>query len=295
MRGNLPARRRPRASRSGSPQPAPCRRSWCGTMESDSTWITPKGYSCHSGDCTESGSFRGPESGSRPRSASWLDTAVGSGPKVESEKVRHSSSRCLRNYNIHRNGVVPPSAIMDRGNRPGEVSSGEAPPRGTSSLRLDRFQRTGEMGRRIAEFDWTTTSLGAIESWPRSFQSTIATLLGSRYPMILVWGEELLQFYNDAYIGVIGNKHPEALGITVRETMAESWDTIGPMIAEVMATGIPNWVPANCLPLVRSGYLEESYFSLSCSAVDDDDGEIRGMLCVCSEVTEQVVNARRGD
>ncbi|HZJ67123.1 MAG TPA: histidine kinase dimerization/phospho-acceptor domain-containing protein, partial [Kofleriaceae bacterium] len=182
---------------------------------------------------------------------------------------------------------------MDRGNRPGEVSSGEAPPRGTSSLRLDRFQRTGEMGRRIAEFDWTTTSLGAIESWPRSFQSTIATLLGSRYPMILVWGEELLQFYNDAYIGLIGNKHPEALGITVRETMAESWDTIGPMIAEVMATGIPNWVPANCLPLVRSGYLEESYFSLSCSAVDDDDGEIRGMLCVCSEVTEQVVNARR--
>ena len=54
-------------------------------------------------------------------------------------------------------------------------------------LRLDRFQRTGEMGRRIAEFDWTATPLGRMEHWPRSLQSTIATLLGSRYPMTLLW------------------------------------------------------------------------------------------------------------
>ena len=44
---------------------------------------------------------------------------------------------------------------------------------------------------------------------------------------------------------------------------------------------------------MRAGYLEESYFSLSYSAVDDDEGVIRGMLCVCSEVTEQIVSARR--
>ena len=132
-----------------------------------------------------------------------------------------------------------------------------------------------------------------MEHWPRSFQSTIATLLGSRYPMILLWGEELLQFYNDAYIGLLGVKHPEALGRSIRETLAESWNAIGPMISAVMTTGIPNWVPAHMLPLLRSGYLEESYFSLSYSAVDDDNGEIRGVLCVCSEVTEQVMNARR--
>jgi hypothetical protein len=65
------------------------------------------------------------------------------------------------------------------------------------------------------------------------------------------------------------------------------------MIREVMSSGIPNWVPAQQLPLMRYGYLEESYFSLSYSAVDDDEAVIRGMLCVCSEVTEQVVSARR--
>ena len=160
-------------------------------------------------------------------------------------------------------------------------------------LRLDRFQRTGEMGRRIAEFDWKNTPLGALEDWPRSLQSTIAILLGSRYPMCLAWGKDLLLFYNDAYIGLLGAKHPEALGRSLRETLSELWDSIGAMVSAVMSTGVAFWVPGYGVPMWRHGYLEESYFSASCSAVDDDAGEIGGMLCVCSEITEQVVSERR--
>jgi signal transduction histidine kinase len=60
-----------------------------------------------------------------------------------------------------------------------------------------------------------------------------------------------------------------------------------------MSTGVPNWVPAQLLELNRSGFTEEAYFSLSYSAVEDDAGVIQGMLCVCSEVTEQVLGERR--
>jgi signal transduction histidine kinase len=150
-----------------------------------------------------------------------------------------------------------------------------------------------EMHRRIDEFDWAKTSMGPRQVWPQSLSSTIKTLLGSRYPMVLLWGPKLIQIYNEAYIKLIGDKHPEALGRSIRETQAESWEVIGPMIHEVMSKGVPNWVPAQCLPLERSGYREESYFSLSYSPVDDDQGEITGMLCVCSEVTEQVLGERR--
>src|SRR6185503_4449089 len=258
-------------------------------MALDSTWNTSTSYSRHSAGCTVNESFREPVSDSRPRSALSLATAAGSGPRAESGKVRHSSSHSRPKRNIYRNRVVPLWPSMDPGIVPGGVAPGEATPLGTGSLRLDRFQRTGEMGRRIAEFDWATTSLGPMEHWPRSFQSTVATILGSRYPMVLMWGKELLQFYNDAYIGLIGGKHPEALGASIRVTHEEVWDKISVMLAEVMTTGIPNWIPSYQLALVRSGYLEEAYFSLSCSAVDDDNGEIGGLLCVCSEVTEQVV------
>jgi signal transduction histidine kinase len=155
------------------------------------------------------------------------------------------------------------------------------------------FAGRSEMHERVSALNWAATPVGPVESWPQSLRATIKTLLGSRYPMILLWGPELIQIYNEAYIGLIGDKHPGALGRSIRETQAESWEVIGPMIHEVMSTGIPNWVPAQMLPLERSGYREESYFSLSYSAVDDDEGRITGMLCVCSEVTQQILGERR--
>ncbi|MBD1824116.1 response regulator [Cyanobacteria bacterium FACHB-DQ100] len=159
--------------------------------------------------------------------------------------------------------------------------------------RTSPFPKFGEMGTRMQAMEWAQTPVGAVESWSQSLKSTVRTLLGSRYPMILLWEQELIQIYNDAYINLIGTKHPYALGRSIRETQAESWDVIGPMITEVMTTGVPNWVEDQMLAVNRSGYNEEAHFSLSYSAVEDDAGAIRGMLCVCSEVTQQVLGERR--
>ncbi|WP_313931804.1 MULTISPECIES: response regulator [Nostoc] len=158
---------------------------------------------------------------------------------------------------------------------------------------LDPFPGSGEMRERIRNFDWASTSVGSIETWPQSLKSTIRTLLRSRYPMILLWGEDLIQIYNDAYTSLIGAKHPLALGHSIRETQSESWDVIGPMITEVMTKGVPNWVEDQMLVVNRADYNEEAHFSLSYSAVEDDEGVIKGMLCVCSEVTQQVLGERR--
>ena len=94
----------------------------------------------------------------------------------------------------------------------------------------DPFPGPGEMRARMRVLDWTATPLGPVEGWPQSLRSTVKTLLASRYPMILVWGPHLVQIYNDAYSELIGHKHPEALGIDIRVTLAEAWDTLGPMI-----------------------------------------------------------------
>ncbi|WP_243147048.1 ATP-binding protein [Scytonema sp. UIC 10036] len=142
-------------------------------------------------------------------------------------------------------------------------------------------------------FDWASTPVGPIETWSQSLKSNVKTLLASRYPMVLIWGSHLIQFYNDAYSKLIGDKHPSALGTDIRITLAEAWDTLGPMIDEVMATGVANWVSAQMLVLERSGYREESYFSLSHAPAEDDTEQIVGMFCVCSEVTQQVLGERR--
>ena len=159
--------------------------------------------------------------------------------------------------------------------------------------RTDPFPGKSEMAARMRAFDWKQTPVGPLELWPQSLRSTVRTLLDSRYPMILLWAQELAQIYNDAYTSLIGAKHPGALGRSIKETQSESWDTIGPMIGEVMTTGVPIWVEDQMLAVNRAGYNEEAHFSLSYSAVEDDEGAIRGMLCVCSEVTRQVLGERR--
>ncbi len=83
------------------------------------------------------------------------------------------------------------------------------------------------MGQRISAFDWSRTSLGPTEQWPQSLRSLVKTLLVSRYPMVLTWGPDNTQFYNDAYSKLIGDKHPTALGHDIRMSLAEAWGTLG--------------------------------------------------------------------
>lgn len=75
------------------------------------------------------------------------------------------------------------------------------------------LQGDGEMAALIRNFDWSRTSIGMSELWPHSLRTILNMMLASKFPMFLFWGEDLLQFYNDAYRPSLGNegKHPNAL------------------------------------------------------------------------------------
>src|SRR5512145_3345322 len=88
----------------------------------------------------------------------------------------------------------------------------------------------GEMGRRIRGLDWASTALGPVASWPQSLRSAVSILLPSRAQICLFWGPELIKLYNDAYIPVLGRKHPGALGRPAREVWSEIWDVLGPLL-----------------------------------------------------------------
>lgn len=155
------------------------------------------------------------------------------------------------------------------------------------------FPGNTEMAQRMCDYAWASSPLGPPEQWDQSLRATVRTLLVSRYPMVLIWGEQLTQLYNDAYSLLIGARHPAALGEDIRVTLAESWNTLGPLIEEVMRSGEANWNPDLLLELHRAGYSEEAYFTVSHAPAENDAGEIVGMLAVCSEVTDQVLGQRR--
>jgi len=83
----------------------------------------------------------------------------------------------------------------------------------------------GGMGELIRSFDWSKTALGPIESWPQSLRSAVSILLPSKAQIAMFWGPDLITLYNDAYTPVLGKKHPQALGLPIREVWNELWTT----------------------------------------------------------------------
>ena len=151
----------------------------------------------------------------------------------------------------------------------------------------------GEVGRLIASTDWSATPLGPIEGWKQSLRSAVSICLSSRFPIVMYWGSELTVIYNDAYSEILGAKHPWALGKPCAVCWAEIWDTIGPMLGEVVSTGVATWSDDLELHLERHGAPEESYFSFSFSPVRVEDGSIGGVFTAVVETTRRVLSDRR--
>jgi signal transduction histidine kinase len=149
------------------------------------------------------------------------------------------------------------------------------------------------MAERTRAFDWSSTCVGSIDEWPDLLLTTVNTILASRHPMFLWWGEELIQFYNDGYRPSIReDKHPSALGQRGPACWPEIWPIIGPEIEAVMTRGEASWHENQLVPIHRHGKLEDVYWTYGYSPVRDTSGKIRGTLVACTETTE-IVLARR--
>ncbi|HZP42246.1 MAG TPA: PAS domain-containing protein, partial [Candidatus Binatia bacterium] len=164
---------------------------------------------------------------------------------------------------------------------------------GTPTALERRLPGGGEMGARVRAFDWSRTSLGPIACWPDALVAAVRLALDSRYAMFVWWGEDLIQFYNDAYIPILGARHPDALGRPASETWRDIWDTVGVLAATVLREGRGTWSEELLLVMHRHGYPEEAYFTFSYSPVRAADGTVAGVFCAVTEDTRRILGERR--
>ena len=133
-----------------------------------------------------------------------------------------------------------------------------------------------EMAERIRAHDWASTSLGPIEAWPQSLRTVIDLMLTSPGPTSVMWGPERVQLYNDAYVPIAGERHPEALGRRTAENWSDAYDSfLGPVLDRVFA-GEAVRVDEHPVPLRAScGGLKERVFTGSFQPVRDEDYQYR--------------------
>lgn len=149
------------------------------------------------------------------------------------------------------------------------------------------------MGEHIRSKDWSSSPVGSPNDWHPSLKTALSIILNADYPMFIWWGkEDLTMFNNDAYIPVLGKKHPLSLGSSARKEWAEIWDDIGEVVKEVFE-GKPFYAQDMRLLLGRKGFLEETYWTFSYSPIFIENGEVGGLFCACLEVTNTILGQRR--
>ncbi len=146
----------------------------------------------------------------------------------------------------------------------------------------------------VRAFDWTQTSLGAPETWPKSLVGYVSMILAMPTPAIIFWGPDQIQIYNDGYAAIMGPRHPRYFGAPYRECWPDTYPVIYPWMQKVLERGETIQVEDELFTLTRHRFTEEAYFTFTFSPLRDDAGAIAGIFQPVVEVTRAVLGERRG-
>jgi signal transduction histidine kinase len=150
---------------------------------------------------------------------------------------------------------------------------------------------SGEMASLIRTHEWERTLLGPIDDWGQTLRAMVDLVVASPVPMIILWGPDLFQIYNDGYRTIMGGKHPGGLGQKTRDCWPEVWHINKPIYEGVFA-GEAFTFEDSLYPLNRQGHLEDVWLTLSYSPLRDETPGVAGVLVTLAETTEKVKSER---
>ena len=147
--------------------------------------------------------------------------------------------------------------------------------------------------RTVLDVDWKSTSLGVPSTWPSQLHRVLSYVMKDPNPMAVFWGEDLILIYNEAFVDFAGAKHPKSMGASVKAAYSEVWDSFQGIIDRGRSEGKSTRHTDVCLFLKRHGYQEECYVTYTFVPTLGDDGTVTCFLHTVTEVTQQILTARR--
>ena len=145
--------------------------------------------------------------------------------------------------------------------------------------------RNSQAARLVQEFDWSRSPLGSVETWPPELFAAVRVAFQNKAPTLVAWGSELTQIYNDAFIAVLRERHPAALGQSVRVCWSDAWHVIGPIFQSVMESGLATCLTDMPIKLQTLDLTETRFFNVNYTAITLESGAVGGVLSTCIELT----------
>lgn len=149
------------------------------------------------------------------------------------------------------------------------------------------LQGQGVVRALLRQAAWQVHPLGAPESWPAELRFACGLIFDSAVPMLVMWGPDQRLVYNDAYVEVLADKHPMALGAPLAEVWPEVMERVGPLVARVLEGESFHFENAPFV-LVRHGLPETAWFDFSYNPLRIAEAGIGGVLAIITETTRQM-------
>lgn len=144
----------------------------------------------------------------------------------------------------------------------------------------------GECGALIRSRNWAASALGSPDSWPSEIRATIANIVNSPVAKLLVWGPDHILFYNDAYRAIVGDRHPQAIGMPFAEVFPELWDWHRPILQAGLCGERQSFLNQPT-EISRPGGSETLILDLYYTPVFDGRGVGNGVLCTVIDNSAQ--------
>ena len=146
----------------------------------------------------------------------------------------------------------------------------------------------GETAELIRTHDWASTPLGSVRTWPQSLRTAVDIVLGSPAPTSVMWGVDLVQIYNDAYIAIAQERHPAIFGRPALWNWADARAFLDPIFEGILAGGASVVIRDRKIPLrsADGSGTTERVFTATFSPVHDESGTVCGIFHALQEITE---------
>ncbi|WP_223549087.1 PAS domain-containing protein [Pseudomonas sp. A-B-19] len=138
----------------------------------------------------------------------------------------------------------------------------------------------------IARIDWTSSPLGAASKWPQSLRTAVDIVIHSPMPMLLLWGPQLTQIYNDGFALLSGSKHPHAFGQPTHLIWPELKDFTDPIYSAVLQGQVRTYSEQR-FTLQREGRETDFWLDLTYSPIRDESAKVAGILVTAIETNER--------
>jgi signal transduction histidine kinase len=143
----------------------------------------------------------------------------------------------------------------------------------------------------LQSIDWTESPLGPEGDWPESLSAVLNLCLASQLPTVVLWGHELIQFYNDAYCALFDGEVMTAQGQSAREQASLLEPAVAAPIDEVLSTGEARVVEDLQIQVPTRGGSDERYFAVSYSPLYDGS-RVAGIFISMTDTTAKVLAER---